>query len=129
MIKKLQTILLPILGADAIGACPACWLGSASLLTYLGLGSLIPIWRQLAFGTLFIAGIGFVLDFRSHRNVTPFILLIIGGVLLYLGRYVYGGSDFIGWQIWGPGGLIVLVAVIYNRNLFKAYKHIGHEKI
>lgn len=125
MIKRLQTILLPLLGAGAIGICPACWIGSASLLTYLGLGSLIPLWRQLAFAILFIAGIGFLLDYRSHGNFIPLTLLILGGFLLYLGRYVYGGSDFGGWPIWGSGGVVVLSAVIYNRWLFKKDKRHG----
>lgn len=126
MVKKLQTILLPILGAGAVGACPLCWIGSASLLTYLGLGSLIPIWRQLAFAIIFISGIGFLLDFRSHRNATPLIFLVLGGFLLYLGRYVWGGSGFSGWPIWGFGGLLVLVAIIHNKQLFKKEKHIHH---
>lgn len=118
-VRRLQTILLPILGAGAIGACPLCWIGSALLLTYLGLGALIPVWRQLAFGMLFIAGIGFLLDFRSHKNIIPLALLIIGGIFLYVGRYVYGGVDFTSWPIWGFGGLLIIVAVVYNKRLFK----------
>lgn len=38
--KNLLTRLSPILGAGTIGVCPLCWIGSASLLTYLGLGHL-----------------------------------------------------------------------------------------
>lgn len=125
LLTSVQTILLPILGAGAVGACPLCWIGSASLLTYLGLGALIPIWRQLAFGMLFIAGIGFLLDFRSHRNVIPLILLVLGGVLLYIGRYVFL-STWGAWPIWGLGGLVILVAVIYNKQLFRK-KHKRHE--
>lgn len=118
ILVKLQTILLPILGAGAIGACPLCWIGSASLLTYLGLGALIPVWRQLAFGILFIAGIGFLLDFRSHRNAIPLILLVLGGVLLYVGRYVFL-STWGAWPIWGTGAILIIVAVIYNKRLFR----------
>lgn len=118
LVKKLQTMLLPVLGAGAIGACPLCWIGSASLLTYLGLGALIPIWRQLAFGMLFVAGIGFILDFRSHRNVIPLSLLIIGGILLYIGRYVFL-STWGAWPIWGTGAILIIAAVIYNKSLFK----------
>jgi len=124
-IRKFQTLLLPIFGAGAVGVCPLCWIGSASLLTYLGLGALIPIWRQLAFGMLFIAGIGFLLDFRSHRNVIPLILLSVGGILLYVGRYVFL-STWGAWPIWGLGGLLVLGAVIYNKQLFRK-KHKVHE--
>lgn len=132
VIRRLQTILLPILGAGAIGACPLCWVGSASLLTYLGLGALIPIWRQIAFIILFIAGVGFILDFRSHKNIVPLVLLTIGSVLLFLGRYIFtiqppqhlfsGIEGFAGWPVWGFGALLIIVAVLYNRHLFKKQK-------
>lgn len=126
--KRIQTQILPILGAGAIGVCPLCWLGSASLLTYLGLGVLIPIWRQLAFGMLFIAGIGFLLDFRSHRNVMPLILLVLGGVLLYFGRYVFL-STWGAWPIWGTGAILIIVAVIYNKRLFRKPESKEHGQV
>jgi hypothetical protein len=28
------------------------------------------------------------------------------------------GVDFGGWQIWGPGAIIVIIAVIYNKKQF-----------
>ncbi len=117
LVRRIQTIILPVLGAGAIGVCPLCWIGSASLLTYLGLASLIPIWRQLAFIMLFIAGVGFLLDFRSHKNIIPLILLTLGGILLYVGRYVFL-STWGAWPIWGLGGMLIIVAVIYNKRLF-----------
>ena len=116
---KVLKILSPILGAGAVGACPLCWLGTASLLTYLGIGALIPVWRNIVFALLVLGGLGFLLDFRSHRDIKPFILFVIGAIMLYLGRYVYGGPEFGGWQIWIPGGILVLVAVIYNRSFFR----------
>lgn len=116
--KKLQTILLPILGAGAVGACPLCWIGSASLLTYLGLGALIPVWRQIAFATLGVAAVGFILDFRSHRNSKPLVLLILGGILLYVGRYVFLSTWGL-WPIWGTGAILIVIAVIYNKSLFR----------
>lgn len=118
-LSKLVSVLSPILGAGAVGACPLCWVGSASLLTYLGLGAFIPVWRTIAFGFLAIGLVGFLLDLRAHRNVYPVALLLVGGLLLYLGRYVYGGAGFTGWQIWGPGALLVVAAVVYNKYLFK----------
>lgn len=121
LLKKLQTSVLPVLGAGAVGACPICWLGSASLLTYAGLGALIPVWRVLAFGMLAVAGIGFLLDFRSHKNIIPLILLVLGSILLYVGRYVFL-STWGAWQIWIPGGLLVISAVIYNKFLFRKNK-------
>ncbi len=116
--KKLLTRLAPILGAGAIGVCPLCWIGSASLLTYLGLGALIPVWRWLAFGLIAIGAIGFLFDYRAHKNPKPLILLAVGAMLLYLGRYVFL-STWGAWQIWGPGAILIIVATIYNKKLFR----------
>lgn len=113
-----MTRLAPILGAGAIGACPLCWIGSASLLTYLGLGALIPWWRWIGFGFIFLGAVGFLLDFRYHKNPRPLAILVLGGVLLYVGRYVFL-STWGAWQIWGPGALLIVSAVIYNKRLFK----------
>ncbi|MBI1888969.1 MAG: hypothetical protein HYS15_03535 [Candidatus Spechtbacteria bacterium] len=117
--KKLLTRLAPVLGAGGIGVCPLCWVGSASFLTYVGLGMLIPFWRWLSFGLIFLGALGFLLDYRAHKNITPFLLLLAGAIVLYIGRYVYGGEGFGGWQIWGPGGLIIVIAVAYNRSIFR----------
>jgi hypothetical protein len=116
--KKILTMLTPILGAGAIGVCPLCWVGSASLLTYLGLGALIPFWRWISFGLIFLGAVGFLLDYRAHQNPKPLILLVIGAILLYVGRYVFL-STWGAWQIWGPGAILILIAVIYNRSMFK----------
>lgn len=117
-INKILTRLAPILGAGAIGACPLCWLGSASLLTYLGLGALIPVWRWLAFGLIALGATGLALDYRSHRRPLPLVLLTAGAVLLYVGRYVFA-STWGAWYIWGPGALLIFAAVIYNKSLFR----------
>lgn len=117
--KKLLTILAPVLGTGAIGVCPLCWIGSASLLTYLGLGVLIPRWRWIGFGFVALGIVGFILDYRAHKNSKPLILLISGATLLFLGRYVYGGEGFGGWQIWGIGAVLIVAAVIHNKSLFK----------
>ncbi len=116
--KKLLTRLAPILGAGGIGVCPLCWVGSASLLTYMGLGALIPFWRWISFGLIFLGTIGFVLDYRVHRNPKPLILLAIGAVLLYVGRYVFLSTWGV-WQIWGPGAILIIAAIIYNKKLFR----------
>lgn len=139
ILRKLQTILLPILGAGAVGVCPLCWVGSASFLTYLGLGALIPIWRQIALSLLFISFIGFILDLRSHRNVAPLILLVVGSIALFLGRYIFvvqppthlfsGIEGFAGWPIWGTGAILIIVAVIYNKRLFRKLKLKEHGHI
>lgn len=116
--KKLLTTLSPILGAGAIGVCPLCWIGSSSLLTYLGLGALIPVWRSLAFGLIAIGAVGFIFDYRAHKNPKPLLLLVVGAVLLYIGRYVFA-STWGAWWIWGPGAILIIAAVIYNKSLFR----------
>ncbi|MBI2066085.1 hypothetical protein HYT60_01070 [Candidatus Woesebacteria bacterium] len=118
ILNKLTTVLAPILGAGGIGVCPLCWIGSASLLSYLGLGALIPFWRWISFGLISLGAIGFTLDLRYHRNPWPLITLVTGSILLYIGRYVYGGAGFGGWRIWGPGVVLIVAAVFYNRALF-----------
>lgn len=126
MPQKILTRLTPILGAGAIGVCPLCWIGSASLLTYLGLGALIPVWRWLAFGLIALGAVGFILDYRSHKNPYPLLLLAVGALLLYVGRYVFL-STWGAWWIWGPGALLILWAVVYNKRLFRKPPGIGHE--
>ncbi len=114
----MATVLTPIFGAGAIGVCPLCWAGSASLLTYLGLGTLIPYWRWIGFGLIALGGVGFALDYRSHRNPYPMTLLVVGAILLYIGRYLFA-STWGAWQIWGPGAAVILIAITYNRRLFR----------
>lgn len=111
-------MLSPVLGAGAIGVCPLCWIGSASLLTYLGLAALIPVWRWIAFGFIALGAVGFIFDYRAHKNPKPFILLVIGAILLYVGRYIFL-SAWGAWQIWGVGAVLILAAVVYNKSLFR----------
>ena len=133
-IKKLMSILAPIFCTGAVGVCPLCWAASASFLSYLGLGILIPFWRKIAIAFLLLGLIGFILDYRRHRNIVPLILLAVGGTTLYLGRYIFviqpklhifsGIQGFAGWPIWGLGGLMIIAAVVYNRLLFKKPKQL-----
>lgn len=121
--------LSPILGAGAIGVCPLCWAGSASFLTYIGLGALIPAWRKIALAFLLLGLLGFFLDYRSHRRILPLLLLLVGGALLYLGRYLFvvqpplhlfpSIEGFAGWPVWGAGGILIVIAVVLNRYLFR----------
>lgn len=118
-VKKLPSGLAPILGAGAIGVCPLCWAGSAALLTYVGLGALIPIWQGIVFIFLSLGLVGFIFDYRSHKIIYPILILIAGSILLYLGRYVFGGERFTGWPIWGLGSVIIVISVVYNKRLFR----------
>lgn len=127
--RKILSVLSPLTGTGGVGVCPLCVAATASVLSWLGLAALIPIWRQLSFALLGLGVIGFLLDARKHRQIAPIILLTGGGVLLYLGRYVYGGRGFTGWPIWGPGAVIVFGAVFYNRYLFRKGAHAKHLKV
>lgn len=49
------------------------------------------------------------------------LLLVVGAVLLYVGRYVFA-STWGAWWIWGPGALLIIAAVIYNKSLFRKPK-------
>lgn len=117
--KYIPPWLAPILGAGAIGVCPLCWAGSAALLTYLGLGALVPLWQGIVLVLLALGLVGFIFDYRSHKNIRPLVLLIAGGVLLYVGRYVFAGENFGYWPIWGTGAVLILVAIFYNKRQFK----------
>lgn len=133
-IKKLLSSLAPVLGTGAVGVCPLCWAASASFLSYIGLGILIPFWRKIAIAFLLLGFIGFILDYRRHRKIIPLILLTVGGITLFVGRYVFvvqpklhifsGLEGFAGWPIWGLGGAMIIGAVIYNRLLFKKPKQL-----
>ena len=116
--RKLLRFTVPLLGAGAVAVCPLCWAGSAALLTFLGLGALIPVWIGIVFVFLGLGLVGLILDYRYHKVILPSILYTIGGILLYLGRYVYGSMGFGGWQIWGPGSVLVIIAIFYNKKLF-----------
>lgn len=128
-LKKLLSHLAPLLGTGAVGVCPLCWATSAALLSYLGLGVLIPFWRKIAVAFLLLGLLGFISDYTKHRNPRPLVLYVIGGVILFLGRYVFivnppshvfsGIEGFAGWPIWGAGGLLVVAGVLLNHSLFK----------
>lgn len=111
-------IISPILGGGAIGVCPLCWAGSAAFLSYVGLGALIPIWQWLAAILILIGLIGLIFDYKVHKNIFPILYLIIGGILLYTGRYIWGGPGFTGWPIWGAGAILIIIAVWQNKKQF-----------
>lgn len=127
VVKKMFTRLAPLLGAGAVGACPLCWIGSASLLTYLGLGALIPVWRWIVGVLLGLRFVGFLFDYRSHKNVYPLVVLVAGGVLLYLGRYVFGVRGLAAGSSGGVGAVLVLFAIVYNKRQFIQKPH-THQK-
>ncbi len=126
LVRKLTSVLSPLFGTGGVGVCPACVTASAAVLSWLGLGFLIPIWRPIAFTLLGLGAIGFIADFTKHRNVLPILLLIVGSWLLYVGRYVFGGKEFTGWQIWLPGAMLTITAVYLNRKQFRHIRTSSH---
>lgn len=121
--RRLLSLFSPLASAGAVGVCPACVAASASVLSWLGLGALIPVWRPIAFGLLALGIVGFLRDVQKHRRPWPLVLLVVGGVLLYVGRYVVGGPGLTGWPVWGAGALLILLAAAWNRILFRAHRH------
>jgi len=45
-------------------------------------------------------------------------ILGAGAILLYVERYVFV-STWGAWWIWGPGALLIIAAVIYNKSFFR----------
>ena len=110
MIKKLDSTSL--LGAIGMGLCPVLM---ATSLSAIGLGVLAPIWMPLSAALLVAGLVGYVLDYRYHRQSAPVILFMVGSLLLWAGRYSpLGGTGLQGWPLWGSGGLFVLAAFALN---------------
>jgi hypothetical protein len=95
-----------------MGLCPVL---AATALSAVGLGILAPLWMWLS-GGLLVAGLaGYAFDYRCHRQPTPVLLFVVGGILLWVGRYSpLGETGWQGWPIWGSGGLLVLRAFALN---------------
>lgn len=118
--------LSPLLGTGGVGVCPACVTASATLLSWLGLGILVPVWRPIALTLLGLGVIGFIVDWWRHQNPWPLALLVTGSFLLYVGRYVFGGPQFTGWELWLPGMVITITAVYFNRKQFRHFRPSSH---
>jgi len=80
-----------------------------------------PGLRWIAFGFITLGAIGFLFDYRAHKNPYPLALLALGAVLLYVGRYVLLSTRG-SWPIWGTGALLIVIAVLYNKSLFRKPK-------
>lgn len=111
-------MLAPILGAGGIGACTISCVGSASLLTFVGLGAIMPFWSGLSLGFILLGTIGFIIDYSTHRKPWPLMLLVFGGITLYFGRYIFNGEVFPDWLVWGLGTVLIVISIFYNRSLF-----------
>lgn len=116
-LKKFSTILAPLLGAGGIGACTISCVGSASLLTFLGLGAIMPFWSGLSLGFILLGTIGFIIDYSTHRKTWPLILLVFGGIIFYFGRYIFNAEVSPDWLVWGLGTILIVISTFYNRLL------------
>lgn len=97
-----------------IAACPLCVPFFTSLFSSLGLGAIIPFWQPVIGVFFFVALYGFISAFRIHQQILPLVLLIIGGVLLYVGRYIVGSDPF-----WIIGAVTMIAAVVTNHRAGK----------
>lgn len=101
-----------LLGGMGVGLCPTL---AAATLSVAGMGILSPVWIWLSGGLLIAGLIGYAFDYRCHRQHIPILLFVIGGLLLWAGRYSpLGGTGWQGWPLWGSGSLLVLIAFTLN---------------
>jgi prepilin signal peptidase PulO-like enzyme (type II secretory pathway) len=101
--------------------CLPCIL--APLLISVGLSSILVFLGQwLTPALLVLVGvslIGFVLSFRTHRNVLPLVVAILAGGILYYSRYVSYNQRL---SYLAAGLLVVAVIADYViRRRYKAY--------
>lgn len=101
--------------------CLPCIL--APLLISVGLSSILVFLGQWLTPALLvlvsISLIGFVLSFRTHRNVLPLVVAILAGGILYYSRYVNYNQGFA-----YVGAALLIGAVIADfiiRRRYKAY--------
>lgn len=75
-------------------ACPACWPALGSLLGSLGLSALATtaVLKPLLLLFLIIAAVGFVRGYRAHNVPWPMVAGLVGGSLLYIGKWVVFNS-------------------------------------
>ena len=79
-------------GASATVAvvCPGCWPALGSLLGSLGLSASAStaILQPLLVIFLVVAAVGFVRGYRAHSVPWPMVAGLVGGSLLYIGKWV-----------------------------------------
>ena len=113
-IISFTNVWAPLLGAGAVGVCPLCWAGSAALLSYTGLVSLIPLWQWLVVLLLGAGLVGFAFDYKAHKNWRPIAIFILGSAALYFGRYIFAQAP-----VWVGGALLIIGAIVYNKRQFQ----------
>lgn len=79
-------------------ACPACFPQLAAVGAVFGLGALASYEGQIFFLTkvlVAVAMVGYIWAYRAHRRVWVLGLGVGGGVLFFLGLYVFGSEALI----------------------------------
>jgi len=100
--------------------CPLCWGPAAIFLSSIGLGFIINIKviLPLLFLFLFIAWWGMYESYKNrHHEIAPFVVSIIAGLMIPLGRYFFGSLAMSNIGI----GLFI-GAALWNWNLIKTCK-------
>jgi len=92
-------LLLPL------GACPACWPGYTSVLSWVGIGFLLyePYLLPLALALATVTLMGLLLDARSRNGYGPLLLGITTSALGLAGRF---RLDSTALSVAGSGGLV-----------------------
>ncbi len=75
----------------AFGAlCPICYIGPA--LASAGMGSTLFFtalyFKYVLLGLIAFSALGYFFNYRTHKNIFPLLLTIIGGFLMYYGQYI-----------------------------------------
>ncbi len=123
-VSKRKNFLAPLGSFGSIIAvvlCPICKPALAAFLASVGLGIIVheSVMQSILIVFLVLTLAGLLWSYlKVHRNVSPIILGIIMGILLYVGRYVYFGA----WEnnLLTYGSLVGLLSVsIWNLTLKK----------
>lgn len=93
---KQRRLLLPAIGFALLPklACPACWPAYAGLLSALGLGFLVRTEFLLPLTAIFLAVvlIGLAFRARTRRGYVPFLLGVVGAVVVLAGKFALESS-------------------------------------
>jgi hypothetical protein len=109
--------------ASAVGlTCPACIPAFASLLASMGIGvaAAEQFIRPMLVGLLVIAVAAFAWSAKLHRHWWVVLTGIIGGVLVYLGRYFVFDELWITQVALWTGTVLLVVTSLVNLVLKRA---------
>jgi hypothetical protein len=116
-VNKLQSTgllagLLALICLPCILAPLLISIGLSSALVFLG-AWLTPFLLVLVVVSL----VGFVLSYKTHKNVLPLVMAVLAGGILYYSRYVVGNPT-IGYA----GAVLLIAAVVVDYIIRRRYK-------